>query len=566
MKEDWTYRSSRELQQAIEARLQRLGSESVAQRIWEHDAALWSSDPHHQAVVRNRLGWLHVAESMQKELDPLNRFVDRLVAEGYRHALLLGMGGSSLCPEVLSRVFGPRAGYLELRVLDSTDPAAVQSFEKELDLDKTIFIVSSKSGTTIEVQSFYRYFRSKVPQGEQFVAITDSGTPLERLAKESGFRRTFRNPADIGGRYSALSYFGLLPAALLGMDLGKFLERASRMVQACSLSAVEENPGLWLGAVLGEAALAGKHHLTLVISPEIAPLGSWIEQLIAESTGKEGKGIVPIDGEPVGDPVLYDSSRIFVYLRYKKTGSTYLDEKMKALADAGQTVVQIDLEDIYDLAGEFFLWEMAVAVAGMILGIDPFDEPNVKESKDITSELLKKFENGERFEEDTPLVEEEGLSIFTDGGLRLKPGRTTTVREVLASHLSRLEPGDFVGWLLYMHHTEETDRIIDSMRRGVLNVLRVATTVGYGPRFLHSTGQLYKGGLNKGVFVQVTCDDPTDVLIPGARYSFGVLKVAQALGDFIALNRHGRRVIRCHLGGDPLAGLKKLSDHFDAIL
>jgi hypothetical protein len=453
-----------------------------------------------------------------------------------------------------------------VKVLDSTDPAGVQVVERDLDFDETLFILSSKSGTTLEAESFYRYFSSKV-EPEQFVAITDPGTPLERLAREKGFRRTFINPSDVGGRFSALSYFGLIPAALLGLDLAKFLENASQMVQACSsANSVSDNPGLWLGAVLGEGALAQKPNLTLVLSPEIALLGSWIEQIVAESLGKEEKGIVPIYGEPVGDPPLYDASRFFVYLRYAKTGSAYLDGKMKALADVGHTVVQIELKDLYDFASEFFLWEMATVVAGAILGVNPLDEPNVKESKEITAEFIKKFQEEGRLDEGSSIVEEDRISIYTDEGLKLKPGKATTVEEILATHLSRLEPGEFVAWLVYLPQTPEVDREIESMRHGIFHILRAPTSVGYGPRYLHSTGQLFKGGPNRGVFIQITSDDPTDVLIPSAHYSFGILKKAQALGDFHALCRHGRRVIHCHLHGNPLEGLKKLNAHFDAVI
>lgn len=535
------------LEGAVAARLQALDRDQVGFRLWRKDATLFKDDAAHQAVVKNRLGWLTSLETMRKDVAALEAFAAEVRKAGFRHALLLGMGGSSLCPEVLRLTFGVAEGFLDLRVLDSTDPAAVRDAERSLDLAHTLFLVASKSGGTIEVSSLYAHFWSLVPRGEQYVAITDPGTSLEKLARERGFRRTFVNAPDIGGRYSALTYFGLVPAVLLGINLDWFLRDAEWMASGCGSEVyAKNNPGLWLGAVMAEAARAGRDKLTLIQSPEICALGSWIEQLVAESTGKEGWGVLPVDGESVGATEVYGPDRLFVYLRLdeSKTASE-LDAHVATLERAGHPVVYITLKNRNDVAGEFFRWELATATAGAIQRINPFDEPNVKENKDLTGEILAQAKASGRPPEDVALAEGEGLRLSGDAGL----GSPASVAAGLAAHLQRVKPGDFVAFLPYLHRTPDLEREFVTMRDAVRARRRVATTLGFGPRFLHSTGQLHKGGMNSGVFVQVTCDDPEDLPIPGAGYTFGTLKRSQAMGDLRVLIQRQRRVLRVHLCG-----------------
>ncbi len=553
------------LEGAVTQRLAALDRDQTVFRLWAKDPTLWKDDPAHQAVARNRLGWLTLVDTMQKRIPELEAFARQVREAGFRRALLLGMGGSSLCPEVLRRTFGVAEGAVDVQVLDSTDPESVRRAEAAGDLEKTLFLVCSKSGATIEVDSFFRHFWSKVPNGGNFAAITDPGTPLEKLARERKFRHLFTHPADVGGRFSALTWVGLVPAALLGINLAWFLRDAGWMVQACSADvAAKANPGVWLGTVLAEAVRAGRDKLTLVLAEEAAALGSWIEQLIAESTGKEGQGVLPVDGEPLAAPEVYGDDRLFLQVGFDPArGKTPADAQIAELAKAGHPVMQIDLKDRHDLAGEFFRWETATAIAGSILRIDPFDEPNVKESKDLTGEILGRFKKEGRMPVEEPLVEGEGLRLYADPALTAA-ARGRSIREVLAAHLARAGAGDFVAWLAYIPRSAETDRELAAMRRSVRDRRRLATTVGYGPRFLHSTGQYHKGGPNRGVFLQITCDDAGDFPVPDAGYTFGVLKQAQALGDLRALLGRDRRVVRVHLVGAPEPGLAKLRAAIEA--
>jgi transaldolase / glucose-6-phosphate isomerase len=540
-------------------------AEHWAHRIWNHDASLWKDDPAHQAIIRNALGWLPIAETMRSYAADLVGFADRVRGDGFEHVAVLGMGGSSLCPEVLRRSFGKREGYPELHVLDSTVPAAVAALESRVDVATTLFVVASKSGTTTEPRTFHAYFYDRVRAvkgdraGENFVAITDPNTKLGEEAARDGFRRVFVNPADIGGRYSALSFFGMVPAALAGIDVGALLDRAYRAASACAdVVPTAENPGLRLGAMLGALALAGRDKLTLVISPPVDSLGLWIEQLVAESTGKEGKGIVPVAGESLGDPGVYGDDRVFVEIcTAEHEGENAA--ALAALAAAGHPVIQLVMTDALGLGAQYFIWEFATAVAGKILGINPFDQPNVQESKDNTVRILGQYATTGSLETQEVIASDGDLVVYGYGTMRDGLGGSgASLESVLAAHLASVKPGDYVAFTQYFEETAEHEELVDAIRRTVRDGLHVATTTGYGPRFLHSTGQLHKGGSDSGVFVQITCDHPNDLSIPGERFSFGTLVQAQALGDYESLANRGRRAIRFHVGTDVKAGLERL--------
>ncbi len=550
---------------AVSTAIKEADKGDVIRRIWRKDAALWKEDAPHQKTIKNALGWLTVPDLMIGVEDDLVAFADRIrgVRE-FKHLMLCGMGGSSLCPEVLRQTFGPQEGYPELLVLDSTDPDAFCDIADQIDITKCLFIISSKSGTTTEPLVFYKYWYDQVGKrkenpGECFVAITDPGTLMEQMATDDKFKRIFLNPADIGGRYSALSYFGMVPAALMGLDIKKLLDRSERIVHSCaSVVPAADNPGARLGAIMGECARAGRDKLTIVADPKISSLGLWVEQLIAESTGKEGKGIVPVAGETLGPPSVYGDDRLFVSIAVGKLdGQT--DVKLKALEAAGHPVVYRTLTDLYDLGEEFFLWETATAFAGYRLGINPFDQPNVQESKDATKELLEKFASEGKLHEQPVLVADGTLRVHADDKtLAVLP--SSSVLEALRAHLARAGAGDYIALLNYIEETPENESIIQQMRTHLRDATRCATTTGYGPRFLHSTGQLHKGGPDTGVFIQVTAPDTTDLPIPNQPYSFSTLKQAQALGDFRSLASRGRRAIRVDLGADTTAGLRRLGD------
>ena len=477
---------------------------------------------------------------MEERIPDLIGLKKELLAEGFTQALLMGMGGSSLAPEVFRTTFGAVKGALDLHVLDTTDPAAIRAVERDLDLAKTVFIVSSKSGTTLETLSHYRYFWKQAGgKGRQFLAITDPGSQLAEEAKTKGFRRTFLNPADIGGRYSALSYFGLVPAALNGVDLNGLLDRTATMVQGSSPSVpVAENPGAWLGAVLAESAKAGRDKVTIIAPPAVASFGIWAEQLIAESTGKEGKGLIPVADEPLGAVGVYGNDRLFV--RLALPGNDPDAARFEALSKAGHPVVTLKLSDPLGIGAEFFRWEYAIAVAGAILQINVFDQPNVQEAKDLTKKVLS-----------------EGNPPTVGEGIRWAGQQGSTMEAAITALLKQVKPGDYVALMAYIPPSAEHDRALNAIRVAIRDKQRVATTVGYGPRFLHSTGQLHKGGPNTGVFLQIVGDDPDDLPIPGERFTFGILKQAQALGDFQALRNHGRRVLRVQMR-DVAAGLAKI--------
>jgi transaldolase/glucose-6-phosphate isomerase len=544
----------------------RAGTERWMDRIWDRDASLWKREEAHQRIIRHSLGWVEVTQTTLAAVDDLLTFAARVRNEGFRHVVLLGMGGSSLCPEVFRRTFGKQPGFPELHVLDSTDPATIRATEAAVDLTKTLFIVASKSGSTIEPLTFYRYFFHRMNEvtggkaGDHFIAITDPGTQMEQSAKEDQFRRIFLNPADIGGRYSALSFFGAVPAALMGLDLRTLLERADQARVACSpVTPVAENPGLQLGAALGGLGAAGCNKLTVTTSPELESLGLWIEQLVAESTGKEDLQIVPVVGEPLGDPTDYGNDRLFVHISVGPIEES-VDAKLKALRQAGHPVIRRILQETLDLAEEFYFWEMATAVAGAVLEINPFDQPNVQESKENTQALLAEYSTTGQFTEST-------VSLAVDGSLELYGTPTTqaalgvgSLSDLVRAHLTRIQLGDYVALLAYFQETPEHESLLQSLRLKIGRLAKVATTTGYGPRFLHSTGQMHKGGDDSGLFLQLTADDTPDLPIPGYPYTFGILKQAQAIGDFQSLASRHRRAIRIHLGTDIQGGLRRLID------
>jgi transaldolase / glucose-6-phosphate isomerase len=485
------------LSDAVETRLAAMTRADVPRRIWAKDHSVWKPDP---TEISNRLGWLDVMNQMTESADDLIDFGQRAASEGFRDVVLMGMGGSSLAPEVIHATFGAAPGFPRLHVLDTTDPMSILSLERSLDLDRALFVAASKSGGTIETTCQCAYFHDKVKLGDRFIAITDAGSSLETFARQNGFRRVFLNRPDIGGRYSALSYFGLVPAALIGAPLRELLEEAMEMACACaSYVPVADNPGMWLGAVMGEAALAGRDKLTLVLPPAISTFGTWVEQLVAESTGKEGKGILPVEGEPLGPPEVYGDDRLFVSL-----GEDVAQRPAATLKFDGST----------RLGAEFFRWEFATAVAGHILGINPFDQPNVQEAKDATSRIL------------------------AAGALPAVPF------DDLDALLSQVRPRDYIAITAFMPRNAANEEALRRVRVRLRDRFKVATTVGFGPRYLHSTGQLHKGGPNNGVFIQVVSQDEEDLAIPGRSFTFGTLKAAQALGDLQSLRAHGRRAGR----------------------
>jgi transaldolase / glucose-6-phosphate isomerase len=559
------------LQDAVDATLEAADREQFARRVWTKDPTLWKPNPAEQNEITNRLGWLDVTEQMCDALPRLRDLRDDVRRNGFTHAVLFGMGGSSLAPEVLRETFGVAEGQPHLIVLDSTDPATILGVERSIDLAHTLFIVASKSGGTIETQSHFKYFHKKVAAqagdkaGLQFIAITDAGTSLDKLAQDNHFRAIFRNPADIGGRYSALSYFGLVPAAIIGLDVEKLLDRADTMRQACRPDASHfGNPGLYLGTVMGTLANRGRDKVTLVMAPPISTFGYWIEQLIAESTGKEGKGILPVEGETLGAPAVYGDDRLFVYLRTDEGADPDQDAKLQTLEAAGQPVVRIALRDTYDLGAEFFRWEFATAIAGALIGINAFDQPNVQEAKDATNAILEEYAVTHTLPQPQAILRTENVAIVA--GEREAPllVEAVSLQAALETYAQQVKPGDYIALLAYLERTPDTQARLQRIRLRLRDLCRAATTLGYGPRFQHSTGQLHKGGPNTGAFLQFVADDPVDAPIPDEPYTFGVLKQAQALGDLQSLQHHNRRVIRLHLGADIGEALREVERAVDA--
>ncbi len=552
--------------EAVRAALDDLQAKDFVRRLWTKDPALWHEDPAHQTLIRNALGWLTVSEHQLRHVSQLQAFANEVKNAGFTHILLLGMGGSSLCPEVFRMTFGVMSGYPELHVLDSTVPSQVRSFEERVDLERTLCIVASKSGSTTEPLVFQKYFFERMQRirgdraGENFIAITDPGSLLERLARELRFRAIFPGMPDIGGRYSALSNFGMVPAAAMGVDVEALLHRSERLRQQCGASVpAPDNPGVTLGAVLGTLSRAGRDNVTFIASPAVSDLGAWLEQLIAESTGKEGKGLIPVDDEPLGEASVYDNDRVFVYIRYADRAVPEQDTIVDALQSEGHPVVRIDCKSVLNLGQEFFRWEVATATAGSLLGVNAFDQPNVQESKEFTRFYLEEFKKNGRLPEESSVFTDGNVRIFTDDANRQALKDVSSLSHVVAAHLSRVRTGDYVAINAYLERTPAVHEALQRIRALIRDKRRVATTLGYGPRFLHSTGQLHKGGPNSGVFLQITSDQSEEDLdIPDEPYSFGTLVAAQALGDMKSLCTRNRRVIRIHLDRDVEAGLRRL--------
>ncbi len=504
-------------------------------RLWAKDPTLWTN-----TGEENWLGWLDIVDQQVDSVAELQKLAEDVKARGFEHLLLLGMGGSSLGPEVLRMTFGKKAGFPEVHVLDSTDPAQVKTFENKVDLSKTLFFVSSKSGSTLEPNIFKQYFFDRVKNPSQFIAITDPGSHMQKVAEDDKFWKILYGWKSIGGRYSVLSNFGMGPAAAMGIDVARFLHETQVMVGRCHAEPAK-NPGVALGLMLGTACNSGRDKLTIVASPGLYDVGAWLEQLVAESTGKIGKGIIPLDREPLGPPHVYGNDRVFVYLRLEGQVEKAHEIGIAALEAAGQPVIKITLPDAYHLGAEFFRWEIATAVAGAIIGINPFDQPDVEASKIATKKLTSEFEKTGSLPAEAPL-------LVTD------PDLTDKVRELLGS----IQPGDYFAVLGYVEMNDSNENQLQSIRSMIRDSKKVATCMGFGPRFLHSTGQAYKGGPNSGVFLQITCDDAADLPVPGNTYSFGVVKAAQARGDLEVLVERKRRALRVHLGTDVRLGLMKV--------
>jgi transaldolase/glucose-6-phosphate isomerase len=553
------------LMQAVQAALKDWQTGNKMARLWRGDASLWTGDDEDKW-----LGWLTIVDDQLAHLKQLNDAASDAVNAGFTHVLLLGMGGSSLCPEVLKITFGKQPGHPELHVLDSTDPAQIKSIESQVDLAKTLCIVSSKSGSTLEPNIFKQYFFDRMQQtvgkdkvGEHFIAITDPGSKMQQVAERDHFRKIFFGLSSIGGRYSALSDFGMVPAAIMGLDVDKFLERTNEMVQACKPEVpADQNPGAVLGAILGTLGNLGRNKITIITSPGIHDLGAWLEQLIAESTGKNGKGLIPVDREALGPQEIYGSDRLFVHLRLANESDTDQKQKLDSLRSAGHPVIEIELADTYDLGQEFFRWEIATAVAGSILKINPFNQPDVEASKIVTRQLTEAYEKAGKLPEEAPLFDEGGIKLFTDernaANLNKLVANDRSLSGFLRAHLSQLSHGDYFALLAYIEMNKAHEDALQAMRHAVRDRKHAATCLGFGPRFLHSTGQAYKGGPNTGVFLQITCDDANDLPVPGQKYTFGTVKAAQARGDFQVLADRQRRALRVHLPKDVESGLDNL--------
>jgi transaldolase/glucose-6-phosphate isomerase len=553
---------------AVEETMGEIDDKDVVSRIWRHDYTLWQGRP---GEIPDRLGWLTIPDVMDEQVDRLSALVEEVEAEGFEQALLLGMGGSSLAPELFGLIFGRESVDLDVDVLSSTHPDAVWEMAESIDPLRTLFLVASKSGTTVETLSFFRYFYTRMIDyvgerdvGKLFIAITDPDSPLADIARENWFRNIYLNDPFIGGRFSALSFFGLVPAALAGVDVPRLLDRAKVVGEGCaSCVNTRDNPAARLGAILGRLARYGRDKATLVVSSEIAPFGDWLEQLIAESTGKDGTGILPVAHEPLGPPSVYGKDRLFI--RIALEGDDRGGAKLQALQEAGHPVVRLDLRDLYDLGGQFFLWEMGIAVAGHVLGINPFNQPNVESAKARAREMVAAYEERGELPAEEPAFEADGIAVYGDI-------QADDARGALEAFMAQAEPGDlvtgkgrsYVALQAYLKPSGETTEKLEQLRLELRDAYRLATSLGYGPRYLHSTGQLFKGDGGNGLFIQLTADPEEDVPIPdepGAdAYSitFGTLLMAQAEGDRQALLDRGRRVIRFHLGRDVQSGLEKL--------
>ena len=563
-----------EIRYSLPAKLEQDFSTAVADwqngktdRLWARDASLWT----HQDESK-WLGWLDIVERQQKDMEKFRALAQDIQTAGFQHALLLGMGGSSLCPEVLAETFGQRQGFPRLSIVDSTDPAQVRAAEQSVDLKRTVIIVSSKSGSTLEPNILKQYFMARMKEavgekeaGKHFIAVTDPGSHMEQVAKGDGFRHIFYGDPQIGGRYSALSNFGIVPAVVMGLDVEKLLAKAKAAVDACHSTDIRKNPGVKLGLILGVAANAGHDKITFFTSPAIYDMGAWFEQLIAESTGKQGKGITPVDLEEIADPDEYGEDRIFAYVRLEGAENARLDAAVEKLEKAGQPVVRLAMRDVYDAAEQFFTWEVATAVAGSVIGIDAFNQPDVEAAKIEARRLTDEYEKTGKLPEQTPIFDDGKVKLFADPSYAavLHGGQDIGQSDLpgyLRAHFAQLKPGDYFAALGFIQRDREHEKTLQQLRHKVRDSKKVATCLGFGPRFLHSTGQDYKGGPNTGVFLQITGEHAQDLAIPDQKYTFGVVIDAQAAGDLSVLQQRGRRALRAHLGKDVEAGLKYLTD------
>jgi len=557
-----TYKLPANLASAVTAALNDWKSNNKVPRLWAKDASVWTG-----ADESNWLGWLSIVDEQIANANAFKELAAEVKKRKFKHAILLGMGGSSLCPEVLRITFGKIAGFPQMHVLDSTDPAQIKAIEKKLDFKKTLCIVSSKSGSTLEPNIFKQYFFERVKSkvgaekvGSHFIAVTDPGSMMQQVAEAGKFWKIYAGVPSIGGRYSALSNFGMVPAAVMGLDVPKFLKTTYEMVAACGdNAAADKNPGVILGAILGAAANQGRDKVTIIASPGIHDLGAWLEQLLAESTGKIGKGIIPVDREKLAKPANYGNDRVFAYLRLASKPNKAQDTAVAALEKAGHPVVRISVPNTPAIGQEFFRWEIATAVAGSIIGINAFNQPDVEASKVETRKLTGEYESTGHLPAESPFFEAAGVKLFADEKNAAALAGGAKLVDVLKKHLARAGAGDYFAVLGYIPMNAENEKVLQEFRHTVRDKKKVATCLGFGPRFLHSTGQAYKGGPNSGVFLQITCDDASDVAVPGQKYTFGIVKAAQARGDFNVLAERGRRALRVHLGKNLKSGLNALS-------
>jgi glucose-6-phosphate isomerase len=553
-----TYSLPELLDVALNAKIAAMKSGNIAARIWEKDASVWTNKDE-----TKWLGWLMVADEERANLDRYRSIKEDIDQAGFTDVLLMGMGGSSLCPEVLAVTFGKS----NFHILDSTVPSQVRSIESKLDLKKTLFIVASKSGSTLEPNCFKQYFFDRVSKavgkensGKQFIAVTDPGSKMEAAAKADGFRHILYGKPEIGGRYSALSAFGLTAAATMGLDVDRLLKCGSAMADRCRREDPAENPGLLLGTIIGICHGAGRDKLTIFTSPEIHDLGAWLEQLIAESTGKNDIAIIPVDREPPAPAVSYGDDRIFVHLKFEGSDDAV---DLSSLFAAGHPVIEITIDDRYELGAEFFRWEFATAVAGSIMQINPFDQPDVESAKVEARKITDEFEQTGSLPGEDPFFEEKGVQLFTSKEYSEKLSQMVDeegLAEYLSAHFELIEEHDYFAILAFIEMNAQNESSLQRLRARALEKYLPATCLGFGPRFLHSTGQAYKGGGNNGVFLQITKDDKAEVEIPGQKYTFGVVKQAQARGDLQVLLDRGRRALRIHFTADAEFEVEALAD------
>ena len=560
-----------ELSGAVDLAVAEWTSKNKVARFWQKDPTLWTSDGEEKW-----LGWIDIVERQQANLAAYAALAADVKSAGFKSVLLLGMGGSSLCPEVLSVTFGQQNGFPALHIVDSTDPVQIKATQDKVNLAETLVVVASKSGSTLEPNVLKQYFFEEMKKavgaekaGSHFLAITDPGSKMEQVAKADGFRHIFYGDPTIGGRFSALSPFGVVAATVAGLDVNKLLAEAAKAV-ASAKQEPAANPAVELGLLMGVAANGGRDKITIFTSPEIYDLGAWMEQLIAESTGKLGKGITPVDRERIAEPAVYDNDRVFASIRYAGTADKAADQalaaKVAAIEAAGHPVVHVEIADLYEIFGQFFTWEIATSVAGSEMGINPFNQPDVESAKIETRALTAAYEQTGKLAERVPVLEDAGIKVYATAEYAATLGKQQGLTGLLKAHLGQIHAGDYFATLAYLPMFAEHEAVIQGFRHKVRDAKKVATCLGFGPRFLHSTGQDYKGGPNSGVFLQITADHAIDLAIPGQKLSFGVVIDAQAAGDLAVLESRGRRALRVHLGADVKAGLKKLAAAVDAAL